>query len=247
MIADDQHADLAQHQDADHVDDIDVGAEFAEMENALLRHDGADQERDQQDDRHRAPADAVELVAPSRSSRNVVGRECDAQPRHGDRAEHAERSESASAATSTMLRPTVASANRCSVAGRPSPARQARGAVHRSRPACGTGRAAAARAHVAPPLASRSRRMPLQQPGAVGVEPFDTAHVDVDVADASRRLRRQRHDKRSRPAALSTVQSRGRQFKPFAAAACPRAELPRSHPSVPDARRPHDRPYGPAP
>ena len=39
MIADDQHADFAQHQDADHVDDIDVGAEFAEMENALLRDD----------------------------------------------------------------------------------------------------------------------------------------------------------------------------------------------------------------
>ena len=62
MIADDQHADLAQHQDADHVDDVDVGAEFAEMENALLRDDAADQEGDQQDDRHRAPADIVELV-----------------------------------------------------------------------------------------------------------------------------------------------------------------------------------------
>ena len=58
----DQHADLAQHQDADHVDDVDVGAEFAEMENALLRDDGADQERDQQDDRHRPPADIVELM-----------------------------------------------------------------------------------------------------------------------------------------------------------------------------------------
>ena len=62
MIADDQHADLAQHQDADHVDDVDVGAEFAEMEDALLRDDAADQEGDQQDDRHRAPADMVEMM-----------------------------------------------------------------------------------------------------------------------------------------------------------------------------------------
>ena len=53
---------LAQHQDADHVDDVDVGAEFAEMEYALLRDDAADQKGDQQDDRHRAPADIVELV-----------------------------------------------------------------------------------------------------------------------------------------------------------------------------------------
>ena len=60
--ADDQHADLAQHQDADHVDDVDVGAEFAEMEQALLRDDAADQERDEQDDRHRAPGDIVELM-----------------------------------------------------------------------------------------------------------------------------------------------------------------------------------------
>ncbi len=45
--ADDEHADFAQHQDADHVDDIDFGAESAEMENALLRDDGADQERAQ--------------------------------------------------------------------------------------------------------------------------------------------------------------------------------------------------------
>ena len=60
--ADDQHADFAQHQHANHVDDIDVRSEFAEMENALLREDGADQYGDQQNDRHRPPADAFELV-----------------------------------------------------------------------------------------------------------------------------------------------------------------------------------------
>ena len=36
---DHQDADLAQHQDADHVDDIDLGAEAAEMEDALLSDD----------------------------------------------------------------------------------------------------------------------------------------------------------------------------------------------------------------
>ncbi len=43
-----QDAEFAQHQNADHVDDVDVGAELAEMEQALLRDDAADQERDQQ-------------------------------------------------------------------------------------------------------------------------------------------------------------------------------------------------------
>src|SRR4051794_40570703 len=54
---DDQHAELAQHQDADHVDHIGIGAEFAEMEESLLRDDAADQEGDQQDDGHGLPAD----------------------------------------------------------------------------------------------------------------------------------------------------------------------------------------------
>ena len=59
---DDQHADLAQHEDADHVDDVLLGAELAEMEEALLGDDAADQEGDEQNDRHRLPADAVELM-----------------------------------------------------------------------------------------------------------------------------------------------------------------------------------------
>ena len=58
----DQHADLAQHQDADHVDHVLVGAELAEMEEALLGDDAADQEGDEQHDRHGLPADAVEVV-----------------------------------------------------------------------------------------------------------------------------------------------------------------------------------------
>ena len=86
-MADDQHADFAQHQDADHVDDVDVGAEFAEMEDALLRDDAADQEGDQQDDRHRAPADIVELVH-HRGETEYVRLRNDAHQRDAERAQH---------------------------------------------------------------------------------------------------------------------------------------------------------------
>ena len=43
-----QHADLAQDQNADHVDDIVFGPESAEVEEALLGDDAADQEGNQQ-------------------------------------------------------------------------------------------------------------------------------------------------------------------------------------------------------
>ena len=59
---DQQHADFAQHQHAEHVDDEDIGAELAEMEDALLGDDAADQEGDQHDDRHRAPAHLLEMM-----------------------------------------------------------------------------------------------------------------------------------------------------------------------------------------
>ena len=58
----DQHAYFAEHQHTDHVDDIDVRPKLAEMENALLRENCADQYRDQDDNRHRSPANALELV-----------------------------------------------------------------------------------------------------------------------------------------------------------------------------------------
>ena len=45
-----------------HVDDVLVGAELAEMEEALLGDDAADQERDEEDDRHRLPGNPVELM-----------------------------------------------------------------------------------------------------------------------------------------------------------------------------------------
>ena len=48
---DDQHADFAQHKDADHIDHVFVGAELAKMKEALLGDDAADQERNEKDDR----------------------------------------------------------------------------------------------------------------------------------------------------------------------------------------------------
>ena len=62
MIATKQHAELAQHQHAEHVDHENVGAELTEMEDALLRDDAADQKRDQHHDRHRAPAHLLEMM-----------------------------------------------------------------------------------------------------------------------------------------------------------------------------------------
>jgi hypothetical protein len=59
---DDQHADLPQHQDADHGDHVYIDTELAEVEEALLGNDAADQEGDQQDDGHGLPADAVEMM-----------------------------------------------------------------------------------------------------------------------------------------------------------------------------------------
>src|SRR5262249_60922961 len=58
----DQHADLAHYQNAEHIDHVEVGAEAAKPEDALLRDDRADQECDQQDDRNGAPAYPVDVV-----------------------------------------------------------------------------------------------------------------------------------------------------------------------------------------
>ena len=57
-----QHADFARDQNADHVDHIVLGAELAEVEEALLRDDAADEEGNQDDDRRGLPADPVELM-----------------------------------------------------------------------------------------------------------------------------------------------------------------------------------------
>ena len=96
MIADDQHAQFAQHQDADHVDDVDFGAKGAEVEDALLGDDGADQERDQNNDRHRAPADALEVMngrgeAQPRRARDRAARSPSSARRRAGRAARATR------------------------------------------------------------------------------------------------------------------------------------------------------------
>ena len=57
-----QHAHLAQHQDADQVDDENLGAEIAKLVGALLRHDRADDGRHQNHDGKRADAHPVDLV-----------------------------------------------------------------------------------------------------------------------------------------------------------------------------------------
>ena len=59
---DNQNADLAQDQNSDHVDDVRIRAELAEMENALLRNNGSDQKCDQQHDWNSLPADTIEMV-----------------------------------------------------------------------------------------------------------------------------------------------------------------------------------------
>ena len=57
-----QHAHLAQHQDADQFDDEDIGPEIAELERALLRHDRTDDGRHQDHHRQRPDAHPVDLV-----------------------------------------------------------------------------------------------------------------------------------------------------------------------------------------
>ena len=56
------------HEDANHVDDILVGAELAEMKKALLGDDAADQEGNEQNDRHGSPADPVQADERRKSS-----------------------------------------------------------------------------------------------------------------------------------------------------------------------------------
>ena len=91
-----QHADLAQHQHAQHVDHEDVGAELAEMEDALLRDDAADQEGDQHDDRHRAPAHLLEMMD-GRGQAEAAGVDQDAAGRRKHRAEHVDQSDQGAA------------------------------------------------------------------------------------------------------------------------------------------------------
>ena len=62
MIATIEHAEFAQDQHADEIDDIFLGAELTKIEKALLRDDGADHESDQQNDRNGLPAHPFEMM-----------------------------------------------------------------------------------------------------------------------------------------------------------------------------------------
>src|SRR6202041_430734 len=88
-----QHADFAQHQHAQHVDHEDIGAEFAEMKDALLGDDAADQKGDQHHDRHRAPADLLEMMhgrgqAEARGMYQNPGARRQHRAKHVDQANH---------------------------------------------------------------------------------------------------------------------------------------------------------------
>ena len=174
---DDQDADFAQHQDADHVDDIDVGAEFAEVEDALLRDDAADQERDQQDDRHRAPADIVELVH-HRGEAEPARMSSDARQRGHDRAQHADEGgkrlpdgRDAAPDRGNHVHQRTAAAMRQRLFRLDAVNLLHQRAIVVLEPGHLGG--AAARGEVA--------GQPLQQPGAEGVELIDRGHVDIDA------------------------------------------------------------------
>ena len=87
--ANDHHAKLTQHQHANHVDDVDVGAEAAEMEDALLRDDRADQQRDHQNDRHGVPRHALEMLDHGGEAEGLRPHQ-HVQQRQGHRAAHLE-------------------------------------------------------------------------------------------------------------------------------------------------------------
>ncbi len=57
-----QHAEFAQDQHADEIDDEDVGAEVGKLIGALLRHNSPNDKRHEQDNRYGADAHAVDLI-----------------------------------------------------------------------------------------------------------------------------------------------------------------------------------------
>ena len=62
MMATSKHADLAQDENTDQIDRVVASAEPAEMENALLGDNPADQDGDQRYDRNGLKADTIELI-----------------------------------------------------------------------------------------------------------------------------------------------------------------------------------------
>ena len=69
----DQDANFAEYEDADQIDNVGLRAELAEMEDALLGDDGADQKRDQGDDRYGLPANLMQVIDEGDFSRSERG------------------------------------------------------------------------------------------------------------------------------------------------------------------------------
>ena len=59
---DDQDANFAEDENSDQIDDIGIRAELAEMKDALLGDDCADQKCDQGHDRYRLPSDLMQVI-----------------------------------------------------------------------------------------------------------------------------------------------------------------------------------------
>ena len=72
MIASEQDAEFTQNEDAHEIDDKARRAEALQLKDALLRDDGADEERDQRDDRHTLERDLFELVDDRRATETGV-------------------------------------------------------------------------------------------------------------------------------------------------------------------------------
>ncbi len=210
---DEQDADLAQDQHRDEVDDVILGAEFAEMEEALLGDDGADEKGHHRHDRHGLNADAVEVMN-DRAQPEGVGVANRVQEGERHPAEHG--GEIDGVARERAERP----AERFQRVGE---------AVAARKPGRGFARQARDRLQEAAlALAdARQRRLPLEardRPGAEGVDALDAGDVErrrragrgVDEGLSSRR-RCRRSTRRRPPGASRRRPERGRVSAPSTA------------------------------
>src|SRR5215211_3392429 len=150
------------------------------MKDALLRDDGADQEGNQQNDRHRLPTDAVEMMyRGSQPERVWPSRHPAERDRHG--AQHAHKNEQVLA--DLVDRPPDRLQGIAQLVFRP----QGRGGLDigvlhlLDQPAVMLRQTNDAR--LLPPRRALADQ-PLQQPGAVGIELAHVTHVDGDAAHA---------------------------------------------------------------
>ena len=174
---------LAQHQDADQVDDEDVGAEIAQLEGALLRDDGADDGRHQHDDRNGADAHAVDLVDDRREVDAVAAAELHLRAADG-RAEDVHGGHEIVAHRRRRAVPSRLQRSGCTMLGAAraaeSPSRAAASSTAPSR----IDAASLAARHLRLDAARRAcREQPLDQPGAGRVDPADAGKIDAQAFD----------------------------------------------------------------